>query len=288
MITATQLDTFRARKAAGEKVSTLAAELGIPWQKLDKAIRHNRPVLEMKPTAPRPAARKAPAELAPAPKFRPGSLTKRHRPKALSEIFGQPAAVTRLRGVIADQESAAVLMEGETGTGKTSAALALAADLGCAMDQDELGGVWTIASGEQSADAVRDTIRQMWNIPFYGSGWKVVIVNECDRMAKPAETIWLDRLENLPPRTVVVFTTNFGSSLSPRFRDRCIRIRFESDPARTTGAAVEMLRHVWEAETGQPADPETLVALVDSAVEGGHLSFRRVLQRLEDHVSRGK
>ena len=59
-----------------------------------------------------------------------------------------------------------------------------------------------------------------------GSGWRVVVVNECDRMALPAETLWLDALERLPPRTVIVFTTNDPARLSRRFRDRCEQHRF--------------------------------------------------------------
>jgi DNA polymerase III delta prime subunit len=41
-----------------------------------------------------------------------------------------------------------------------------------------------------------------------GSGWKVVIINEADRMTPQAEVMWLDGLEKLPAKTVVVFTTN--------------------------------------------------------------------------------
>jgi DNA polymerase III delta prime subunit len=123
----------------------------------------------------------------------------------------------------------AFIFEGETGTGKTSAALALAVALGCDLSQKEFGGVQAIASGEQSADTVREAYRQMFNTPWHGSGWKVVIVNEADRMARPAETIWLDVLEAIPARTVIIFTTNEAARLSQRFLDRCTRLAFESD-----------------------------------------------------------
>ena len=44
--------------------------------------------------------------------------------------------------------------------------------------------------------------------PMLGSGWKVLVCNEADRMTTSAETIWLDALEGLPPKSVIVFTTN--------------------------------------------------------------------------------
>jgi DNA polymerase III delta prime subunit len=63
---------------------------------------------------------------------------------------------------------------------------------------------------------------------MFGSGWKVIVANEADRMTAQAETVWLDRLESLPPRTVIVFTTNYPEKLSQRLRDRCTRLVFEA------------------------------------------------------------
>src|SRR5690606_19547074 len=127
--------------------------------------------------------------------------------------------------------------------------------LGCKVEHAEFGGVHVIASGEQSADAVRATCEAMHRTPFYGSGWKVVIVNEADRMNVAAETIWLDRLEALPPRAVIVFTTNHAGRLSQRFRDRCIRVQFQSDAGRLLGSAKALLTAVWRSETDRAPDP---------------------------------
>jgi hypothetical protein len=143
-----------------------------------------------------------------------------------------------------------------------------------------LGGVWVIASGEQSADAVRETCRRMWQTPFAGSGWKVVIVNEVDRMSAAAETIWLDRLENLPSRTVVVFTTNYPEKLSARLRDRCVRVGFESSAKRLAGPARDLLAAVWRAETESQPDPQFIEGIVKDSVQGGQVSLRRAVQLL--------
>jgi hypothetical protein len=57
---------------------------------------------------------------------------------------------------------------------------------------------------------------------LFGSGWNVGIINEeSDRMALSVESVWLDALEHLPPKAVVVFTTNDPGRLSRRFRDGC-------------------------------------------------------------------
>jgi DNA polymerase III delta prime subunit len=187
-------------------------------------------------------------------------------------------AVRALKTFAANPYPAAFIFEGGTGTGKTSTALALAGELGCKVDQAEYGGVWQIASGEQTADAVREMARRMWVTPLMGSGWKAIVCNECDRMARPAEMIWLDVLENLPRRTVVIFTTNDPSNLSQRFRDRCVRLAFESDVAKLRQPAEELFKAVWRRETGTPCRAAVAERIVDGAVEGGKLSFRRIMQ----------
>jgi hypothetical protein len=125
----------------------------------------------------------------------------------------------------------------------------------------------------------------MQHTPMLGSGWKVVIGNEVDRISPAAETIWLDRLEALPPRTVVVFTTNFASRLHQRLRDRCICLRFEADAAKLESAARDLARRIWMMETGQAPCRSLLQRLLACATDQGRLSFRRLLHALQKEMA---
>jgi len=211
-----------------------------------------------------------------------GPLTERYRPRRLLDVVGQDQAVQVLRAFAAKPFPTAFLFEGWTGTGKTSGALALAAEIGCDVTQKppEFGGLHTIASGEQTAESVRDLYNQMWRCPFSGSGWKVLIVNEADRMNTAVETIWLDRLESVPPTTVIVFTTNSPANLSQRFRDRCTRVVFESDAVQLDAAARRLIATVWRAERHRRPSNAVIDCILQGAVEGGRVSFRRVVQRV--------
>jgi len=57
-----------------------------------------------------------------------------------------------------------------------------------------------IPSGTQDVRAVEDLLRRMHLRPMAGSDWKVVIINEADRMTRQAEVMWLDglRMEKAP------------------------------------------------------------------------------------------
>ena len=283
------LESARRRRSAGEGLKALAAEFGITWQKMDKAIRHGF----ARPSNPTPSARTHAAPTGNQVAHRPllesrvkvedlGTvpLVEKYRPWTLAGLWGQPKVVAALDRFARNPCSTAFIFEGETGCGKTTAALALARAVGCDVDAGEWGGVWEIASGEQSADTVREMARRMHLMPLQGSGWKVVIVNEADRMCRPAEVIWLDVLEHLPRRSVVVFTTNDPDLLSARFRDRCTRLEFRSDAACMAAPARDLLLGIWRAETGEEPDLLAVEKMVHASQVEGQISMRRAVQML--------
>lgn len=213
------------------------------------------------------------------------SFEARWRPSTLADLRGQDETVEGLRAFLANPEPKAFLFEGETGVGKTSAALAFARDLGIDVANFEFGGLYQIPSGEQTADSVRQIADQLRLCPMTGNGWKVCIVNECDSTSPQAAHVWLDVLENLPRRSVVIFTTNNAQKLPARFRDRCETYHFESSALILREAAEAFIAEVWKKETGRDDAP----CINDlGIVEDGQISFRRIIARLAPFVRTGK
>lgn len=215
------------------------------------------------------------------------NLLAKHRPRRLADVLGQPA-VEVLQLFARDPYPHAMLFHGNTGVGKTSAAYALAAELGCSVEDSELGGFIEIPSGEMDADSVRTVMRLLQYRPLMGSGWRVLVANECERMSKAAETIWLDALEHLPPKSVVVFTTNAQEKLSQRFRDRCEVFHFVSQREAIQPAIWELARRVWREEVGKGEPPSHLSESLGMPQLGDldnfHASFRLALQQLQPLV----
>lgn len=214
-------------------------------------------------------------------------LTERYKPRHLADLRGQEWVAGQLTAFAESPHSTAFLFAGATGTGKTSAALLLAEALGVSVENEEFGGLYQIASGEQTGESVRRTMAALHTRPFCGSGWRVLIVNEADVMTPNASHVCLDALENLPRQTVVVFTTNQAGKIPARLRDRCERLDFLSGALLLLPSARDFVREVWAAETGQAdaPDPTDFGPVVD---EEGNISFRRLLQLMTPYVRTGQ
>ena len=224
-------------------------------------------------------------------KYNSGSLLNKYRPTTLSEVRGQPAAVGQLSSFVASIEdcptSAVFLFHGPTGVGKTASAHALAGDLGCDIDHEELGGLHELPSGQQDGQAVVDLMRLLRLRPMFGSGWKVAIVNEADTMTAGAAAMWLDALEHLPPKTVLIFTTNDMGRLPARFLGRCELVPFSGDSSEFSSALFALVREIWRKETGKllrwvPEDTGRIEQCDPT------LSIRLAIQQIAPYLRSGK
>jgi DNA polymerase III delta prime subunit len=202
----------------------------------------------------------------------------RYRPQTLAGIAGQPAAVRFLsesiRMIEADAGSAAFVLHGPPGTGKTTAAWAIARQLGCDLEQLELGGVVEIASGQQDGRAVTDLAASFRLRPMGGSGWRVAIVNEADAMTRQAEFVWLDVLENLPPKVVIVFTTNSLDTMSERFQSRCQLVEFVAAGQDSEEAVCDLVSSILASEGIEPPATTSVFGRV-----GGRVNYRLAVQQ---------
>src|SRR5262245_2054010 len=218
------------------------------------------------------------------------NLLSKYRPRKLAEVLGQPGVIRALRLYVKKPYPAAMLFHGQSGTGKTATACALAHELGRAVHEAAFGGVHEIPPGETGADEVRRVLRLFHLRPMFGSGWKVLICNEADRMTTSAETIWLDALEHLPDKATIVFTTNEPERLQKRFRDRCEVYGFESDSAKLAPAIRRLAKRVWHREgcRGSPPRLDTLGMPTLGDPDAMHASFRLAMQQLTRLVREAK
>jgi hypothetical protein len=205
------------------------------------------------------------------------TLTEKYRPRDLASIVGQGEIVFRMEAFLEAPYSSAWLFHGTTGVGKTTVALAIAAELGAV----EFGGLEIIRSGIADAEAVESALLGLRYTPMLGSGWKVVIVDEADSMSYKAGQLWLSSLEDLPEKSVVIFTTNSRSKFPDKFLDRCEQLGFADDAEEHKGDAQELVNRVWLAETGGLHGAPNAQYLDGNTDDAGKISYRRVVRALE-------
>lgn len=151
-------------------------------------------------------------------------LHEKWRPKSLDDVVGQNKAVTVLARMYANQSlgGRAYYIVGPSGAGKTTLALILAKMIGCDWfpPVEVVGRTLTTKSLQEIADR------------WLYCGSHALIVNEAHGMSRPVIELFLQILEKLPQRVVVVFTTtNDGADLFEEhidagpFASRCTGIK---------------------------------------------------------------
>ena len=207
-------------------------------------------------------------------------LWDKHRPKSLTEMVGQPC-LRVLREFVADPYPVAMIFEGPPGTGKTAAAMALAADMGCDSDWS---GLEVVPSVDLTIERCRELFeRTLRLIPMAGKGWRVLIVEELEACSSATVQRYLKVAldTKMPPRCVVIATSNDTSSLDPALVHRFDHFTFMGDTEFAKAAAAR-LGMIWTHETGKAAIPGDVMRW---GLQGESWSFREALKQMQQIIN---
>ncbi len=148
----------------------------------------------------------------------------KYRPERLEDMVGQEEVVARLRGYVESGNMPNLLFAGPPGTGKTTAALALAKEM--------FGSRWKAnflelnASDERGIDVVRGKIKNFARTKAIGDSFKIIFLDEADALTKDAQHALRRTMEMYTTTCRFILSCNYSSKIIEPIQSRCALFRF--------------------------------------------------------------
>jgi DNA polymerase III gamma/tau subunit len=174
-------------------------------------------------------------------------LTEKYRPLTIDNFIGLDKAKKLCTRLVANPFDSAWLFVGESGTGKTTLALALANQLDAELQH--------IPSQGCTIDVVKDLRNRLAYCPLSGKKTRVILIDEADQMTPQAQHAFLSMLDTTsrPKDVVFVFTCNDLTRFEDRFLSRVSKVDCSSYGI--AKAATQLLSDVWEKESNGATAP---------------------------------
>lgn len=137
----------------------------------------------------------------------------KYRPQTLDKYIGDENVKNRIADCIAKQDIPHFVFSGTAGTGKTTLAKIIVANIQCDY-------LYLNASDENGIDTIRDKVKRFASTASF-QPIKIVILDEADFLTQPAQAALRNLIEEYSIYTRFVLTCNYLERLIEPLKSRC-------------------------------------------------------------------
>lgn len=198
----------------------------------------------------------------------------RYRPKRLDDIIGQSDIIRNLKAYAESRNMPHLIFAGPAGTGKTSAALALARSM---YGEDFKHNILELnASDERGIDVVRGKIKDFArSVPITDVPFKLIFLDESDALTSEAQQALRRTMEMYSGNCRFILSANWSSKLIEPIQSRCAVFRFKP---LTDDEMARMIDRIAKAE-GLAIEKAAIEALIEIS-EGDMRKVINILQSI--------
>lgn len=148
--------------------------------------------------------------------------TFKYEPKSLDEMIADDKTKEKLRKIIDEKPN--VMLSGPPGIGKGTFTNIF-------LEETELDRIKINASDETGIDNIRDKVKS-FATSMGSTNPKIVVLNECDFLSIPAQSMLRDLMEQVQKITRFIFQCNYSYKVIPELHSRCNNVDLTSPPAK--------------------------------------------------------
>ena len=152
--------------------------------------------------------------------------TEKYRPKTLPDLVGQTHIIERLKAYATTKNVPHLIFAGPPGTGKTTAALALAHEIfgehHWVQNFHELN-----ASDERGIGIIRGKIKDFARTAPIGATFKIIFLDEADSLTQEAQAALRRTIEKYTHICRFILSVNYSSKIIEPIQSRCAVFRFK-------------------------------------------------------------
>ncbi len=212
--------------------------------------------------------------------------TEKFRPKSLSDVVGQDENIEKLEGFVKAQDVPHLIFSGPAGTGKTSAAIALAIELYgenwkenfLELNASNNRGINVIRGHEdrEGRDSGMVSVKDYARLkPSNEVGFKLIFLDEADQLTGDAQAALRRTMEVYSNTTRFILSCNYSSQIIAPIQSRCVLMRFRSHTEKSIAGRISYIARQQDVKL-----TDGVIEAISDVSEGDMRKAVNVLQTL--------